>query len=412
MKAGWRIGSVFGIPLLLDPSWFYILALVTFLYGTDWQTAGWGTGLAWIAGFAMALLLFASVLLHELGHSLVARSQGIHVTSITLFIFGGIASIDQESKTPGQAFQVAIAGPAVSLSLFVTLTLLGIAVSGAWGGISPSSTGMDSPVMAVITHLAEINLVLAIFNMIPGLPLDGGQVLKAAVWKVTGSRLQGVRWAARIGQTLGWAALILGATAFLTSLSPNFIWIAFLGWFCLRNASAYSRITDLQEALTRINASAAMTREFRVVDANMLLRQFADDYLLSSDPQPPVYFAASEGRYRGLVVPEEMRSIERSLWDTQTLYSITQPLPDIPSVTESTPLTEVIEQLEAQELRRITVLSPAGAVSGMIDRGDIVRALADTMNIPIPSSVIKTIKEEGQYPTWLQLPAIARSAND
>jgi Zn-dependent protease len=167
MQTGWRIGSLFGIPLFLDPLWFVILAFVTFSFGLAYLQ--WGTVLAGSAGLLMALLLFSSVLLHELGHSLVARSQGIKVNSITLFLFGGIASIEQESKTPGQAFQVAIAGPAVSITLFVLLTLL--------AHLLPAS----SLVSIMVGELGKINLVLALFNLIPGLPLDGGQVLKAAV---------------------------------------------------------------------------------------------------------------------------------------------------------------------------------------------------------------------------------------
>lgn len=178
MRTGWQIGSVFGIPLLIDSSWFFILALVTFFYGSSLQGGELSPTATWIVGFVMALLLFGSVLLHELGHSLVARSQGIIVNSITLFLFGGIASIDQESKTPGQAFQVAIAGPSVSFTIFLFLTLM--------GQFAPIS----EPFAAVISDLAGINLVLALFNMIPGLPLDGGQVLKAAVWKITGESQQ------------------------------------------------------------------------------------------------------------------------------------------------------------------------------------------------------------------------------
>jgi Zn-dependent protease len=271
MKSGWKVGSIFGIPLYLDPSWFFIVAFFTYLYGSAWRSTPWGaTGTAWIAGLMMALSLFASVLLHELGHSLVARSQGIPVNSITLFLFGGIASIDQESKTPLQAFQVAIAGPAVSFLIFLSLSLLGFALP------------LAAPVEAVVTQLAGLNFILALFNMIPGLPLDGGQVLKAAIWKATGSRIKGVRWAAKIGQTLGWFALITGIAACFTPIGPRFLWIALLGWFGIRNASAYSSISDLQEALLRLKAEAAMSREFRVVDAHMTLRQFADKYLLAT----------------------------------------------------------------------------------------------------------------------------------
>jgi len=396
MKSGWRIGSVFGIPLFLDPSWFFILLLVTFLYGSSWQSQDWEVGAEWIAGFVMALLLFGSVLLHELGHSLVALSQGIHVTSITLFLFGGIASIEQESKTPGQAFQVAIAGPAVSLGLFVLLS------------ISHQILPLNEPSLVVMEKLAWINLVLAVFNMIPGLPLDGGQVLKAAIWKATGNRIKGVRWSARVGQGLGWMAIALGLTLYFTEFSFVFLWIALLGWFGVRNAAAYGRVSDLQDALLSLKAADAMTHEFRVVDARSTLREFADNYVME-DSHPSMYYAASEGRYRGMVSVDDLRLIERSRWDHETLKDIAHPLPEIASVPEAESLASVIVTLEDRDLQRITVLSPAGAVSGVIDRGDILRVVAQKLGIPFAGALVRRIKEEGAYPPELQLPAIARA---
>jgi predicted transcriptional regulator len=153
-----------------------------------------------------------------------------------------------------------------------------------------------------------------------------------------------------------------------------------------------------------------MTREFRVLDANLTLRQFADDYLLSDTSQSMVYYAASSGRYRGLVGAEDLHTVERSLWETETLQTIVHPLSEIASVSESTPLTEVVNLMEAQEMRRITVLSPAGAVAGVIDRGDIVRSIATKLNISVPDSLIQQIKEEGAYPPGLQIPALAKAA--
>lgn len=400
MQSGWRIGSLFNIPLYVDYSWFIILVLVTLLYGGDpsWQSQ-MGSVAALGAGFLLALLLFGSVLLHELGHSLVARSQGIEVNSITLFLFGGIASIDKESKTPGQAFQVAIAGPLVSFSLFLLLSLIA-------GLTQPSGIAA-----AILINIAQTNLVLTLFNLIPGLPLDGGQVLKAAIWKATGSRNQGVRWAATAGQFLGWGAIGLGAIAYLTTQRFDVLWIALIGWFVLRNARAYNRVNELQETLAALQAADAMVRDYRVVDADLTLRQFADDYLLQ-EGRPPMYFAASDGRYRGWVAVEDLRSIERSQWEQQSLMQITQPLNSIPTVRESTPLPQVINQLEEQGLSRITVLSPADAVAGIVDRGDIVRAIAAKMNISISDAVIQRIKEEGAYPPGLQLQAIARAATE
>ncbi|NJL87049.1 MAG: site-2 protease family protein [Leptolyngbyaceae cyanobacterium SM1_1_3] len=400
MQSGWRIGSLFKIPLYVDSSWFLILVLVTFLYGSDpdWQST-MGAVTAWGAGFLLALLLFASVLLHELGHSLVARSQGIQVNSITLFLFGGIASIDKESKTPGQAFQVAIAGPLVSLSLFVLFSLL--------SGVLQSA----EITTAISYNMAQTNLVLALFNLIPGLPLDGGQILKAAIWKATGSRNQGIRWAATVGKFLGWGAIGLGLLSYLNTQRFDLLWIALIGWFIVRNAQAYSRVNDLQEALADLQAADAMMRDYRVVDANLTLRQFADDYLLQ-EGRPPMYFAASDGRYRGWVVVEDLRTVERSQWEQQTLMAIVRSLGEIPTVREATPLPQVINQLEEQQLSRITVLSPADAVAGVIDRGDIVRAIAAKMNISISDAVIQQIKEEGVYPPGLQLQAIAQTATE
>ncbi len=397
MQASWRIGSLFGIPLFLDPSWFFILAFVTIINAKNLDPT-FGSSWAWSGGFVMALLLFGSVVLHELGHSLAARSQGIKVNSITLFLFGGVASIDRESKTPGEAFQVAIAGPAVSVTLFGLFYALSQA-------LPPSSLGEN-----IVSGLAHINLVLALFNLIPGLPLDGGQVLKAAVWKLTGNRFQGVRWAARTGKAFGGLAIALGlGVGLLTGEFLGSMWIALIGWFVFRNASLYDRLTTLQEALLQLVASDAMTRDFRVVDANQTLRSFADEYILADMQTPMPYYASANGRYRGLVAIEDLHFVERSRWETQTLESIVRPLSEIATVEEKTSLVEVINTLEDRPLNRLTVLSPAGTVAGVIDRGDIVRAVATKLHLPITDAEIKRIKAEGSYPQALQLPAIAQA---
>jgi Zn-dependent protease len=406
MQSGWRVGSLFGIPVLINPSLFFVIFLVTLSASAELQRSyanAWGAQTVWGIGLATALLLFLSVLLHELGHSLVAKLQGIRVQSITLFFLGGIASIDQEPKTPGKAFQVAIAGPLVSLALFLLFGLAGLLIP------------TDAPLHILFSRVAGINLVLALFNLIPGLPLDGGQVLKSIVWKITGSQIQGVRWAASTGRILGLIAIAWGlADTFGVSKAfgiPRIggLWVALIGWFIVQNADAYNRTTDLQEALLKIKSEDAMTRDFRVVDANMTLRRFADDHLLVGT-RAPVYYAVSNGRYRGMVDSEGLQLIERSEWETQTLFKILQPLGEVPTVQESTPIVDVIQLLEDKKLSRITVLSPAEAVAGVIDRGDIVRALGEKMNFRISETIIKQIKEEGTYPPGLRLSAIAQSA--
>jgi Zn-dependent protease len=393
MRKGWRIGSLFGIPLFLDSSWFLILAWVTYLNSQYYQDRGPVT--SWGAGLAIALLLFTSVLLHELGHSLVAMSQGIKVRSITLFLFGGVAAIEEEPKSPGRVFQVAIAGPAVSIALFLLLGFITLAI--------PESTLASD----IINRLAAINLVLAIFNMIPGLPLDGGQVLKAAIWKITGNRFTAQRWAAKTGQFLGWFAIALGLTAFFMGGDYGGIWIALIGWFALRNATAYNRMGDLQEALLKTQAKDAMTRDFRVVDANLTLQEFADKYLENS--QFSIYFAVRNGRYRGLVSVDAFPLIDRQFWQDQTINLIVRPLQEMITVSETACLVEVVSSMESHDLQWITVLSPAGAVAGIIDKGDIVLALAESLQVRIADAEIKRIKKDGRYPPGLQLGAIAKA---
>ncbi|HCV31052.1 MAG TPA: site-2 protease family protein [Microcoleaceae bacterium UBA9251] len=397
MQTGWRIGSLFGIPLLIDYSWFVILALATSEYASSYGS--WGPALSWSAGLAIALLLFGSVLLHELGHSLVAMSQGIKVNSITLFLFGGVASIESESKTPGQAFQVAIAGPLVSFGIFLIL------------GLGSQVLPQTNLLGIVAERVAEINLVLGVFNLIPGLPLDGGQVLKAAIWKITGSRFAGVQWAAKTGQVLGWLAVAFGLTSCLLAGEYGGLWIALIGWFAIRNATDYSRFTSLQEALLKTKACDAMSREFRVVNADSTLREFADRYLLEVNPFP-FYVAAANGRDLGLVSIDDIRFTERSQWQIQTLHNIVKPLEKTSTVSEKASLAEVINTMESGQLPRIIVLSPIGSVVGTIDRGDVVKALSKHLKPTISEADIKRSKEENSYPQGLQLSAIAKTAQD
>ena len=404
-----QFGSILGIPFYLDSSWFLILGLVTLANASAINGGilqGRSPWLGWLLGFVMALLLFGSVLLHELGHSLVARSQGITVNSITLFLFGGVASIERESKTPMGAFSVAIAGPLVSFALGILFFTLG-------------NLNQKSALLSYLTDdLGRINLFLGFFNLIPGLPLDGGQVLKALVWKVSGDRVTGVRWAARSGKFIGGLGLCLGLLVILSLGDFSGAWLALIGWFVWRNADAYDRLTDLQNSLLSILAAEVMTRNFRVIDANLTLKEFIDTYVVKNPQENCLYYAASEGRYRGLVRVETLQKIERSEWDWLTLKDIAQPLTEIPSVSEKTPLVTVVDLLEKNSFsdheaglcdRILTVLSPAGAVAGVIDRGDIIKVLALKHKLPIPDTEIQRIKAEGTYPPFLPLATLIKN---
>ena len=381
MQAGWRIGSLFGISLLLDYSWFIILILAAYFHGQYYQQE-WGSFLAWGAGLVIAILLFCSVVLHELGHSLVTISQGIKINSIRLFLFGGVALRERDYRSPGEAFQVAIAGPLVSLVLFFLLGVISL--------LFPTS----SLIGELINRVAEINLILGVFNIIPGLPLDGGQILKAVVWKITGSRFTGIRWAAKGGKGLGWFGVGLGLIIVFMTRDYNVFLMALIGWFALRNARIYQYMTDLKSTLIHIKAVEVMTRNFRVVDADLTLSQFLRKYCLKSS-KFSTYFAASMGRYVGFVSADAIPYIEKSYRDTQTLRMIICPLSHMVTVSEKVSLLEVLKKMECHQQKQITVLSPAGTVAGIIDQGDIVRGMAKYLKLNISEAEIKLVKTEG-----------------
>jgi Zn-dependent protease len=405
MQWNWRVGSLFGIPVIIDLSWFLILAGFMIYNGRLWQSRypEWGVATAWGTGLAATLLLLASVLLHELGHSLVAKAQGLKNPSVSLFLFGGIATTEQEAETAGKLFQLAFAGPAISLSLAATLYLLTYALPGA-----------SSPFEVLVANLALINLVVALFNLLPGLPLDGGQLLKAAVWKVTNDRLKGERFAAKAGEVLGWLTIALGIADTLKiphlplATYVEGWWLVLLGWFGLQAARAYNRTAELQMTLLKIKAADAMTQAFELVDINLTLGQFTR-YYLSQSSTLLTYFAYAGDRHLGLVKVEELNTIERSLWEVYSLAKILQPLSSLVTVKATLSLVNVIQVMETHQLGQVPVLSSDGIVIGMLDRGDIVRTVAQALDIRISDSMIQQIKVDGAYPASLPLPAIARN---
>jgi Zn-dependent protease len=380
MTSRLRIGNLWGIPLFLDYTWFPAALLLVLSYGV-----------------VPAVGLFLSLLAHELAHSLVARAYGVRVSSITLFIFGGMAAIEQEVPRPLGAFWVALAGPLLSLGLFVLFS-----VAGAW-------VGPGSPLTSMLASLAAINLVIALFNLLPGLPLDGGQMLKAAIWGWTGDRQKGMLWAARAGQGVGWGLVGLGlVVVFLGSL--NGLWTGLIGLFILNSARRYEQYAQLQRVLARLKAADVMSRRFRVVDAGMSLREFVDRYLIPASLQPEtargvqeVYFAEEDGRYRGLVRPELLNDIERSQWDHLTLKAILKPMEQLQGVREETPIVQVIQMMGQAESRRVLVFTPSGAIAGLIDRGDVVAVAARELGVTLPKEVVQRVRESEEWPPGFQV---------
>ncbi|NJO94038.1 MAG: site-2 protease family protein, partial [Hydrococcus sp. RM1_1_31] len=293
MNGNIRIGNLFGIPFYVNPSWFFVLGLVTLSYGGQLAAFSQLGGITpWILGFVAALLLFASVVAHELGHSFVAISQGIEVKSITLFLFGGLASLEKESDTPLKAFLVAIAGPLVSLLLFGLLAIVATNLS------------FPAPIEAIITLLATINLVLGLFNLIPGLPLDGGNVLKALVWKITGNPNKGIIFASRFGQFFGWLAVIIGGLAILGISPIGSFWTLLIGWFLLQNAGFAAQTARVQETLDGYSAKDAIAADSPVVVEGLTLREFVNNYVIGKEKWQKFLVTNEAGQLLGSIAVE------------------------------------------------------------------------------------------------------------
>ncbi|WAL60894.1 site-2 protease family protein [Thermocoleostomius sinensis] len=365
MNGNLRVGNLFGIPFYINVSWFLVLAIVTWEYGNQlgfvFPQLG---GLAWGFGFIAALLLFASVLAHELGHSFVAIRQGIPVNSITLFLFGGLASLEEESKTPAEAFWVAIAGPLVSVILFGVFTAINL------------FTGISGPLAAIVSLLAYINLILAAFNLLPGLPLDGGNVLKAIVWKITGKPYSGIAFASRTGQALGWIGISLGFLNLLGVSNIGSIWTLLIGWFLLQNATRYSQAATVQKQLSGLTAADAVNPNSPIVSANISLREFANNYVIGNPANWRKYLVIdAEGQLIGEIAVEAMKTVPTNDWWNIQVRELMQPIEQLETVTSDEPLLDVVQLLERKQLPSLVVLREGGALVGLLEKAAIIQLL-------------------------------------
>lgn len=365
MNSNLRIGSLFGIPFYLNFSWFLVLALVTWNYGSQLGLAFPNLGgFVWVLGLIAALLLFASVLAHELGHSLVALRQGIPVKSITLFIFGGLASLGEESKTPAESFWVAIAGPLVSFTFFGLLTAVNAFVQ------------LPSALAAIVQLLASINLALGVFNLLPGLPLDGGNVVKALVWKITGKPYKGIAFASRVGQFLGWVAVGLGLLSLLGISTIGSIWTLLIGWFLLQNADRYAQAAMVQERLSGLTAADAVMSNSPIVSADISLREFANQYIIGNPANWKKYLVTdAAGQLMGEVLVDALKTVPTNDWWNVQVRQLVQPVTQMETIDSNKPLLEVVNLLEEKQLPSLVVLQEGGVPIGVLEKASIIQLL-------------------------------------
>ncbi|MFN7249141.1 MAG: site-2 protease family protein [Microcystis sp.] len=365
MNGNIRVGNLFGIPFYINPSWFFVLGLITLTYGGDLSQFPQLTGIMpWLLGFCAAILLFASVVAHELGHSFVAIAQGIEVKSITLFLFGGLATLGRESKTPLEAFLVAIAGPLVSLLLFGIFLIIG------------SNISLNAPMAAILSLLAYINLALGLFNLIPGLPLDGGNILKAIVWQVTGNPNKGVLFASRFGQFFGWLAIVIGALSILGISQFGSFWTLLIGIFLLQNAGFSAQSAKVQDFLSRYSAKDVISPNSPVVPINLTLREFANNYVIGKQQWSKFLVTDSEGKLLGVINVEDLKTIPTSQWTEVNIGRLLQTSESLKLVLSNTSLLDVVKILEGENLAQVTVVEENGRVLGLIEKASILTFLA------------------------------------
>jgi Zn-dependent protease len=364
MNGNIRIGNLFGIPFYVNPSWFLVFGLITLSYGGQLAAFPQLGGITpWMLGSVAAFLLFASVVAHELGHSLAAISQGVGVNSITLFLFGGLANLEKESETPLEAFWVAIAGPAVSFLLFGMFTLVGINFS------------LPLPLAAIVSLLASINLALAVFNLIPGLPLDGGNILKALVWQVTGNPNKGVIVASRVGQIFGWFAVIIGGLGTIGLTQFGNFWTLLIGFFLLQNAGFSAQSAKVQEALNGFTAEDAIIPNSPIVPATINLREFANTYVIGQDKWQKFLVTNEAGQLIGTVSVEDLKQFSVTQWTETSVQQLVRPSEAISTVQSNLPLLEVVKLLEGGKIRQLTVVGENGAVVGLLEKASIIDLL-------------------------------------
>ncbi|MFN7927931.1 MAG: site-2 protease family protein [Blastocatellia bacterium] len=368
MEAQIKLGRIFGISIGLHYSWLMIALLIAFSLAAHFQAAhpDWALGVVWGLAIVTALLFFAAIVAHELSHAIVARWRGVPVNSITLFALGGVAQMEKDAEDAKTEFLVGVVGPVTSA--VIGLACLFVAWVQGWEANSEPTT----PLMAMFVWLGYINLGLALFNLIPGFPMDGGRVLRALIWWLTGNAQRATRLAAGMGQLVAFGFIFLGIFRFFNGAGLSGLWMAFIGWFLLNAArSAYVQ-QEVIERLQGVRVGDLMTRDCTIVDGNTNLQTFVHEYLLHTGRR--CFLVAEQGRITGLITPNEVKEVEQARWPYTTIYDVMRPLEQLKTVTPETPVSEALEIIGRDDVNQLPALAN-GRLAGMISRDQILRYL-------------------------------------
>jgi len=378
---GFRIGRLFGIDIRIEWTWLIIFALVTYSLGNTFGQfhADWSESLRWALAVISALLFFGSVLAHELAHSLVSQARGNPVNSITLFLFGGVSNIREEPDSPQGEFLMAILGPVTSIVIGgVLLVIAGVAGEPIATVSSPSEVLPQlSPLRMVLVWLGSINLVLGVFNLIPGFPLDGGRVLRSVLWAATGDLRQATRWASWVGRgfgllmTVSGISMVFGATIpFFGSGLFNGLWLAFIGWY-LNNASAQSyQSVVVQDILEGVPVKRMMRTRPPTAAPETSVERLVREEIMSSDAHS--FPVMENDELVGIVTLEDVRSIPQEEWDHATVRDIMTPHDQCAVLQPDADAADAMTKLATCEVSQLPVVDQ-GRLAGVLRRQDLIR---------------------------------------
>jgi Zn-dependent protease len=363
VTSSFELGRIAGIRIGLNWSWLVVFALIVWSLASavfPRQNEGLSDGTYLAMAIAAALLFFVSLLLHELGHALQARREGMEIEGITLWLFGGVAKFRGLFPSAGAEFRIAIAGPLVSLALGVVFVLVA------------ALTGLTESVDGVAAWLGYINLMLLAFNLLPALPLDGGRVLRSALWGARGDFGWATRLAAGIGRGFGYAFIAAGLALFIFANAFSGAWLAFIGWFLLGAAGAEARHLAAREALGGLRVRDLMVREPATVSSNLTLGRFMDEVVWSR--RYTTYPVVDHGRVVGLLPFRCVAEVPRSEWDTRTVGECAIPRERVPELEPDQELIDALVELSDGDVNRGLVLEGDRLV-GFLSITDLARAL-------------------------------------
>lgn len=386
VHGGMRLGRLFGIDIVADWSLLVIFALIALNLGVGvfpaWHPT-WSPALVWSVALLSAVLFFASIVVHELAHALVARRSGIPVRRITLFVFGGMAHLEREPPSPRSEFLMAAVGPLVSLVVGVSATVAGAVLASSvmdrYGDEPLLAMRALGPVSTLLLWLGPINVLLGLFNLIPGFPLDGGRVLRALLWWSTGNLERATRWASWVGRAFAWAFMAAGISMLLGMRVPLLgtgigqgLWVLLIGWFLNNAARASYQQLLIRTAFEDLTVADMMRRHPQLVAPEIMVDELVRENFMKSDQQAfPV--VGIDGRLLGLVEMPQVRAVPRQDWAITKVREIMTPADQVEAVTPEEDAVHALHSLADHEQVPVVV---QGRVTGVLQRQDLMRWLA------------------------------------